>query len=78
MNRSGAPLAAQRESKILPAAIAAAATGAVPLGKCSPRNAPRVAKILRYLSNPAATDRYTVQIVTAKQTRQKDINYISG
>jgi hypothetical protein len=75
MNRSGAQLAAPRESRILPAAaIAAAATGALPPGRCSPRNAPRAEKILRYLSNPAATDRFIVQIVTAKQTRQKDIN----
>jgi len=38
-------------------------------GRCFPSSVLPAAKMPRYLFNPAATDQYTVQIVTARQTR---------
>jgi hypothetical protein len=54
-------------------AIAVEAVGQ-PRDRCSLQNAPPAAKILKYLLNHVVIDRSTVQIVTEKQTRQKDIN----
>ena len=44
-------------------------------GKCSRRNAPPVVKTRKYLLNLVRVGPSTVQIVTAKQIRPKDISY---
>ena len=78
---SAARHAVQQESRALLEAVVLAAV--VPEietmvrhhGKCSRRNAPHVVKTPKYLLNPVPVGQSTVQIVTAKQIRQKDISY---
>jgi hypothetical protein len=58
--------------------LAAAAPGTEAMGqpraKCTRQNVPHVVKIPKCLLNRAPVGRSTVQIVTAKQIQQKDIN----
>ena len=79
MSRSVAQHAVQPESRIpLEAAAMETEAPGQPRVRCSPQNAPRAGKILRYLLNPVVIDRSIVQIVTAKQIRQKDTNSPAG
>ena len=74
-SQSAAPHAAQQKSSaclevavMIAVVLEIEATGQAH-GRCFPRNAPRVAKTLKYLLNPVVIGQSTVQIVTAKRTQ---------
>jgi len=76
MSPSVALLAAPPESRTHPVAAATVteAQGHPPRVKCSRRYAPHAVRRPKYRLNPVVIDRSIVQIVTAKQIQQKDIN----
>ena len=73
--------AVQPESRARPETVALVVvvleieTTVLARGKCSRRNAPPVVKTRKYLLNLVRVGPSTVQIVTAKQIRPKDISY---